>query len=173
MMFAAGFSIHRHRVFRSWLCISSCNGLLRLARQCLLGFMGCLALCTGALATAAEAQHETAQHKAAQETVVADSGAAKAIAIRHNPFAIPDAIRAVRDPQPAQSGIDLSGGLKLRAILFSLSNPLANLNGKILAVGEEIQGYTLAKVFETHVQLIKNEKTYELRLTEDSAGQHG
>ena len=66
--------------------------------------------------------------------------------LRYNPFE-----RAFQAKQRSPRGYGLAGqntsaGMELKAVLFDDENPLVNVGGQILAVGEEFQGYTLREV---------------------------
>jgi len=66
--------------------------------------------------------------------------------LRHNPFerAFQAKRRSSRGYGPASQNI--SEGMALKAVLFDDENPLVNVGGRILALGEEFQGYTLREV---------------------------
>ena len=69
-------------------------------------------------------------------------------ALEYNPFSRPpsQAIRAVRAPQA--SGSAPSSSMDLRATLVAHQERLANVGGKILKPGDEIEGFRLLAVFE-------------------------
>lgn len=56
--------------------------------------------------------------------------------------------------------------LELRATLISKRHSLANLNGKIIEEGEEVEGYRLLKIGEDEVVLEKDGKQVTVSLTE-------
>lgn len=56
--------------------------------------------------------------------------------------------------------------LELRATLISKQHSLANLNGKIIGEGEEVEGYRLMKIGEDEVVLEKDGKQVTVSLTE-------
>jgi len=53
---------------------------------------------------------------------------------------------------------------ELRATLVSKQHSMANLNGKILLVGEELEGYRLWKIGEDEVVLEKDGKQFTVPL---------
>lgn len=88
----------------------------------------------------------------------------------NNPFVLPASILASRLKTGSSLKVVSAEDLDLRAILFSAKNPLVNLNGEIISVGEKIQGYRLDRVYESYVELSKQEKFYRLDLvSEDPA----
>ncbi|MFK8020093.1 MAG: hypothetical protein AB8B86_10020 [Pseudomonadales bacterium] len=66
--------------------------------------------------------------------------------LRHNPFerAFRAKARSTRGYGPLSQ--DISAEMELKAVLFDEVNPLVNVGGRILALGEEHQGYTLREV---------------------------
>lgn len=62
--------------------------------------------------------------------------------LRHNPFVRPDAVPAAPDAGPASR----SGAPLLRATLVAGARSIVDLNGKLLAIGEEVDGYRLLEV---------------------------
>lgn len=87
--------------------------------------------------------------------------------LRNNPFITPSAI--VYDQVKINSGLKVMPveNLQLRAILFSKNNPLVNLNGEIVAIGDEVQGYRVDKVFESHIELSKKQRVYRVELLDE------
>ncbi len=66
--------------------------------------------------------------------------------IDHNPFQRPLALRApaaANGEAPTLMGL---GTLELRAVLVAGSGSQANINGHIMALGEEVDGYRLTSV---------------------------
>ena len=79
---------------------------------------------------------------------------------RTNPFANPEFVAATRLP----SGGAAPPELKLKAVMPDANQGLANINGKMLTVGESYLGYTLTEVTNVGVTLLKNGQSLELAL---------
>jgi len=78
--------------------------------------------------------------------VVADS---HAMTLRNNPFSQPEkqAVAAKQDSHEKAQEAALPTK-KLRAVIVSDLKPMANLDGQIITIGEEIEGYKLLSVNE-------------------------
>ena len=78
--------------------------------------------------------------------------------IRHNPFARPPS-EAFVDRTPTSVN-DESGdsALDLRATMVGTSDRLANVAGRTVRAGDEIQGFVLLHVHEDHAIFIRNGK---------------
>lgn len=76
--------------------------------------------------------------------------------LRRNPFDF----SAIKPPEKIiEQDVDIEEQkilFDLRATLVSRDNSIANLNGKILMVGDKIEGYRLLKIGEDEVLLEKN-----------------
>ncbi len=79
-------------------------------------------------------------------------------ALRLNPFMPPTFIADFNRKDDAASA-DVSGqGLELRAVLLSDKAPMVNVNGKIIGLGEEIDGYALKSVEDDRVVFEKRDR---------------
>ncbi len=79
--------------------------------------------------------------------LAAAAGASEAPELRNNPFARPPSERtAPFAPEARAEGA--TSELELRATLVSTQTRLANVGGKTVRPGDEVQGYKLLKVFE-------------------------
>lgn len=85
--------------------------------------------------------------------------AAEPPSIKHNPFARPDSRSA--DPI-ARSGDGNTRGFVLKATMVSPDHALANVSGRVIRPGEEIQGYTLIRVYEDRAVFRRNGNTLTL-----------
>ncbi len=88
-------------------------------------------------------------------------------AIKHNPFSKPDLSQrrqqpVVEEQEPAPQAL-----LQLRAVLYSATAPLVNINGRILAVGEEVEGFLLQEVIEDGAILSKDDVQIMLSMTQE------
>ncbi|MDH3430115.1 MAG: hypothetical protein OEM60_08965 [Gammaproteobacteria bacterium] len=75
------------------------------------------------------------------------AGATEQPQLAHNPFARPPS----RITAPVRPSVRTDGStqeIDLRATLVASSNRLANVAGRILRPGDEVQGYTLIRVYE-------------------------
>lgn len=116
-------------------------------------------LCAGNSLLAAASSNE--------EQVLSVVAAPQHRAIKHNPFDRPDFTKhrnytVVEQQQAAPQKL-----LQLRAVLYSSTAPLVNINGKILAVGEEIDGFLLQEVSEGGAVLVKDEVQIMLSMTQE------
>jgi len=73
--------------------------------------------------------------------------AAEPTRLQHNPFSRPPS-EVTRDVKPTPRADGSTPALDLRATLVASSDRLANVGGRILRPGDEVQGYTLLEVFE-------------------------
>lgn len=133
----------------------------KLALKILMGAIWCF---SGSLFAAANVSEEKVLPVAAEPSV---SGVAQRRAIKHNPFQRPDFTRrsnraAIEEQKAAPQQI-----LQLRAVLYSQHAPLVNINGKILAVGEEIEGFLLHEVSEDGAVLVKDEVQIMLSMAQE------
>lgn len=86
--------------------------------------------------------------------------------LQHNPFSVPDYV--------SETGIGSSSGisgnsLEVRAVLLGRHGSLANVNGTILGVGENIDGYELMSVEEGRVVFTKRGHEVVLNVGKDDA----
>lgn len=79
--------------------------------------------------------------------LAATAGANDAPALRNNPFARPPSVASAPILSDARSYGNASE-IDLRATLVGSRDKLANVAGKTLRPGDEVQGYTLVQVFE-------------------------
>ena len=54
------------------------------------------------------------------------------------------------------------GGFALSGILWDTQQPIAIINGQMLRVGEELDGYRVAEIGQDHVSLTDGTHTYQL-----------
>ena len=82
-----------------------------------------------------------------------------------DPFTDPAALAVKADTDETMQSILKS--LKLQGILYSMENPRAIVNGKIVAIGDEISGgqAKVAAINRSSVVLSSNGKTYTLNET--------
>jgi len=89
--------------------------------------------------------------------------------IRHDPFEIPV---LQQNTEPANENLKAtaqSSGrvLRLYSTLRAGKNSMANVNGRILKVGETLDGFTLIAVYERSVVLLKNQQRTHLTLDDN------
>ena len=84
--------------------------------------------------------------------------------LQHNPFDRPDLEGSA--PAAAKGGA-LNAELKLRATLAAGDSSLANINGEMFAIGEEVSGYRVREINEGSVVLFKNEQERRLTVRDD------
>ena len=74
--------------------------------------------------------------------------------LRHDPFARPAAVR-----KPAGGSVSSTNDVELRGIIQDGAGSLANINGRILRLHDEIDGYRLTKIERDRVSLVRNSTT--------------
>ena len=84
--------------------------------------------------------------------------------LQHNPFDRPNLEGSA--PAGTNGGV-LNGELKLRATLAAGDSSLANINGELFAIGEEVSGYQVREINEGSVVLFKNEQERRLTVRDD------
>lgn len=97
--------------------------------------------------------------------VVADE---TAYVLQSNPFARPFVEKleqrgSVQAPEPSALA-----GLQLRAVMTAGPESLANVDGKIVGIGEEIEGYTLVSVENEKAVFSKHGKLITLTLKQEA-----
>lgn len=76
------------------------------------------------------------------------AGASDRPALKYNPFTRPPSERTVPDFPRVARAEGVVQALDLRATMVGTRDRLANVGGRILRPGDEIQGYTLVRVYE-------------------------
>jgi len=91
--------------------------------------------------------------------------------LNHNPFNRPDVLRVKPQarqqstaPAPAQQKIDF----ELTATLVSESTPMVVVDGKLLGIGDTIEGFELIAVTEGSAVFTRQGKKYSLTVAEDN-----
>jgi len=64
-----------------------------------------------------------------------------------------------------------AGGFVLRGTLVAGKSSMANVSGKIIYVGESVDGYRLLSIEEGKVVLVKNNKNITLRMEDKPVGE--
>lgn len=95
------------------------------------------------------------------------ASAATQRAIKHNPFTRPDFSQRSQKVEEKEQAATPQALLHLRAVLYSSTTPLANINGRILAEGDEIDGFVLQEVTEDGAILSKDEVQIMLSMTQE------
>ncbi len=88
-------------------------------------------------------------------------------AIKHNPFTKPDFSQRSEQAEVEEQTAVPQALLHLRAVLYSSTTPLVNINGRILAEGDEIDGFLLQEVIEDGAILSKDEVQIMLSMTQE------
>jgi len=75
--------------------------------------------------------------------------------LANNPFARPpsEVTMEMRNPVQADGTV---APLDLRATMVGTTDKLANVGGRVVRPGDEIQGYTLLQVFEDHAIFVRD-----------------
>ncbi len=86
--------------------------------------------------------------------------------LKHDPFRVPEFAREAS--ATSRMSVSASGdGLDLRGILLSRHNPMVNINGEILKIGDVIDGYKLLDINAQHAVFEKQDNRITLKLTEE------
>ena len=83
--------------------------------------------------------------------------------LKQDPFQVPSLFRNATANKLITATAS-GDGLELRGILISANNPMVNINGEILSVGEVIDGYRLVDVTEQNAVFEKRENRITLQL---------
>ena len=76
--------------------------------------------------------------------------------LAHNPFSRPPS-EAIRDVRPVlESEGRMGSALELQATMIGSVNKLANVGGRILKLGDEVQGYVLVAIHEQYAVFRRN-----------------
>lgn len=86
--------------------------------------------------------------------------AAPVSAARPNPPAAPERGRGAHVGEVAVPG----GHIELGGIVYSETNPVALLNGRIVGVGAVVEGFTVVSIDESRVELKNEQRTLVLTL---------
>lgn len=62
------------------------------------------------------------------------------------------------------------GSMRLRGIMRANSNSVANIDGEIISIGQQIQGYTLISVSQRHIVLDRNGTQVTLSIDNETGG---
>jgi hypothetical protein len=62
------------------------------------------------------------------------------------------------------------GSMRLRGIMRANSNSVANIDGEIISIGQQIQGYTLITVQQRHIVLDRNGMLITLSIDNEAGG---
>jgi len=84
--------------------------------------------------------------------------------LQHNPFKRP---MLDGGTQSGGTGDTLTGELTLRATLAAGGSSLANINGKLFHLGDEVSGYRISEINEGSVVLFRNEQLRRLTVRDD------
>ena len=101
--------------------------------------------------------------------LICSAASAAEPALRHDPFAWP---AAVRPAAAAASGGEAPAPLwrpKLRAIVNAGNASLVSIDGIVVALGQQIDGYRLVRVGERSAVFAKSGGTVELKMDGDTA----
>ena len=84
--------------------------------------------------------------------------------LQHNPFERP----MLEGRAPGGGNVNVPNGeLTLRATLAAGDASLANINGELLHIGDEVSGYQVREINEGSVVLFKNEQLRRLTVRDD------
>lgn len=90
--------------------------------------------------------------------------------LRHNPFSRPSTERLVVERQSAPDAKLSSTVINLRATMAAPENSLANVGGRILRAGDEVEGYLLLKVYEDRAVFSRDGRRLTVYVKPDPEG---
>jgi hypothetical protein len=96
--------------------------------------------------------------------LLASTHVATAEVLQHNPFKRPTLEGAA---QAEVAGVTPKGDLRLRATLAAGDGSLANINGKLFRLGDEVSGYQIREISEGSVVLFRNDQQRRLTVRDD------
>jgi len=79
-------------------------------------------------------------------------------ALRNNPFSRPPSDIIIDDRVSLRTDEPVSSPLELQATMISTVNKLANVDGRILRPGDEVQGHVLVAIHERYAIFRRNGK---------------
>ncbi len=82
--------------------------------------------------------------------------AAEPPSLEHNPFSRPPSERTVPETRSPRSEDDGQVGLVLTATMVAGDDRLANVDGRVMRPGDEVEGYELLQVFEDRAVFDRN-----------------
>jgi len=89
--------------------------------------------------------------------------------VRHDPFQRPVIPQtSVAGPEGSKPPAQEAWAPKLTATLRAGRNSMANVNGKIIKLGETINGYRLVKVDERSAVFVKNKQRTHLTINDET-----
>ena len=81
--------------------------------------------------------------------------ASESQSLAHNPFARPPS-EATMDFRRSLQADGTKAPLDLRATMVGTTDSLANVGGKVIRPGDEVDGFTLLQVFEDHAIFLRD-----------------
>ena len=90
--------------------------------------------------------------------LVSGAFADEAPALQHNPFSRPPSARTVIDFAGASNAGAPGVGINLMATMVVANKGLANVGGRILRPGDEVDGYSLLQVYEDRAVFLRDGK---------------
>jgi hypothetical protein len=92
------------------------------------------------------------------------------ILLKINPFMRPTYKQDVFADQNSMAGNASADSMQLRGIMLANSNSVANIDGKIISIGQQIHGYTLVSVERRQVLLDRNGTLITLSIDHEPVG---
>ena len=90
--------------------------------------------------------------------------------LQTNPFLRPTHKEAAFDNRSDTISNASAGSMQLRGIMLANSNSVVNIDGEIIAIGQQIHGYTLISVKQRHIVLDRNGTQITLSIDNESSG---
>ena len=87
--------------------------------------------------------------------------------LRHNPFSRPPSERTITEPSVDGNTNAVAPAIDLRATMVAAKDRLANIGGRILRPGDDVQGYSLRQVFEDRAVFVREGKELTIYVKPD------
>lgn len=84
---------------------------------------------------------------------VCHASEAETVTLKINPFMRPALEAVTLDSDNTAAGTKPSDAMQLRGTMLAGSNSVANIDGSIIGIGQQLNGYTLVSVEQRHVML--------------------
>jgi hypothetical protein len=102
--------------------------------------------------------------------VISYASDADTVMLQTNPFLRPTNEQINSGNSNSTSNKTPAGSMRLRGIMRANSNSVANIDGEIISIGQQIQGYTLISIQQRHIVLDRNGTQVTLSIDNETGG---
>mgnify|MGYP001557425081 FL=1 len=92
------------------------------------------------------------------------------VILQINPFVRPVLEAVTHDSDRKMASKTADEGMRLRGTMLAGSNSVANIDGTIIGIGQQVNGYTLVSVEQRHVLLYRNGTQMILSIDSETDG---